>query len=102
MQSTIESFSDYERLVKIRNVVNEIDNPKKMTQYSADEALALYIDARMTKESYLLVRHGAKDRNSDIYPSYDRLLEARKECYPDGIVINETGKILLLNNFSFL
>lgn len=63
-------------------ILESIQKDTELTKYTADEALALYIDAKMTKHQYELVAHGAASRNSNIYPSYHRILDAKKQCYP--------------------
>ena len=49
-----------------KNVLN-ISNTDKATKYSADEALALIIDASLTKASYQLIRSGALEKEYNIY-----------------------------------
>lgn len=63
------------------------------TKYTPEEALAFYVDARLTKKSYLLMQQGAKIRNANIYPSYNILLEAKKKCFPDEnfIIVSDTA-----------
>lgn len=63
-------------------ILESIEKDAELTKYTPDEALALYIDAKMTKHQYELVAHGAASRNSNIYPSYHRILDAKKQCYP--------------------
>lgn len=60
--------------------------PQKM---SDDEALALFVDTKMTKNQYNVIKQNNKKHNADIYPNYNKLLEAKKRCYPPGIVIDE-------------
>lgn len=55
----------------------------KIVKYKPDEALALFIDTKMTKDQYETVSHGASIHNANIFPSYKRVLEAKKRCYPD-------------------
>lgn len=56
---------------------------------SPDQALALYIDTKMSKHQYNRVKQSSKEHNADIYPNYNKLLEAKKRCYPAGIIISE-------------
>lgn len=57
--------------------------------YSPEEALAFYLDGDLTKHTYKLMQAGAKSRNANIYPTYDALLSAKKQCYPNGISIED-------------
>ncbi|EFN70735.1 hypothetical protein EAG_07643, partial [Camponotus floridanus] len=59
------------------------------TSYSAEEALALIEDVKLSKYQYEVVRMQAKKRNVDIYPAYNKILEAKKECYPSQILTSE-------------
>lgn len=59
--------------------------------YSEDEALALIIDAKLTKSQYTLLRLQAKQRNANIYPAYNKIIEAKSRYYPrkNQILITE-------------
>lgn len=70
-----------ERATKIKKVINSAS--MKITKYTPEEALGFFIDARLTKKSYVLMQKGAKYRNANIYPNYNILLHAKKKCYPD-------------------
>lgn len=48
--------------------------------YSPDEALALFIDTRLTKSQYIKIRVQAKSRNANIYPSYQHIVAAKKNA----------------------
>jgi len=63
---------------------------KPIIPYTPDEALVLYIDGDYTKNSYILMRSGAKEQNANIYPSYDVLKSAKKKCYPNDSFITIT------------
>ncbi|KYQ46691.1 hypothetical protein ALC60_14306 [Trachymyrmex zeteki] len=49
------------------------------TPYSAEEALALIEDVKLSKYQYTIIRTQAKERNANIYPSYSKILEAKNE-----------------------
>ena len=61
--------------------------------YTADEALAYFINNRFTKQQYVNTRLGAKERRSDIYPPYNTLVKAKLACYPpsEAITVSETS-----------
>ena len=77
------------RATKIRKALNTL--PLKPIKYTPEEAVAFFIDARLTKKSYTLMQQGAKYRNANIYPNYNILLDAKKRCYPteENIVITD-------------
>lgn len=60
--------------------------------YTPDEALALLLDLGLTKAQWNKLRSGARTRNVNIYPSYKKLLLAKKRCYPveEAITVTET------------
>lgn len=66
---------------------NYIDS--KPIPYSNEEALAFLIDNDLTKTQYVNIRLGAKNRNCDIYPSYEKIMEAKQACYPLNMHISE-------------
>lgn len=47
------------------------------------------MDNNLTKNQYTNIRIGSKARNSNIYPSYDKVLIAKKQCYPNNVIITE-------------
>lgn len=76
------------RAVSIRKMYKN-RNKSVSSSYTADEALSLIIDAKLTKNSYLILKKGSKLRNADIYPSYDQIKMAKNKCYPNNIKVNE-------------
>ena len=54
---------------------------KSALKYSADDALALIMDAKLSKSQYTLLRVQAKQRNVDLYPTYNEVGEAKLNCY---------------------
>lgn len=67
-------------------------------KYTLEEALALYIDGRFTRHSYILMQGGGKKRNANIYPTYDVLVSAKSKCYPLGVEISNTSGEVPLQN----
>lgn len=57
--------------------------PRKM---SGEDALALLVDALLSRHQYNLIRQS----NSDRFPSYKILQTEKKKCYPSNIKVNET------------
>lgn len=55
--------------------------------YSPNEAVAFIMDNNLTKNQYTNIRIGFKARNSNIYPSYDKVLISK----------NNVTQIMLLN-----
>ncbi|EFN80696.1 hypothetical protein EAI_01483, partial [Harpegnathos saltator] len=63
-----------------------------VTTYTPVEALAFLMEAGLTKHSYQIIWTQAKSRGADIYPSYNKVREAKAECYPpkESVHITET------------
>ena len=58
----------------------------KMT---ADEALAFFVDKKLTKDQYIFTREITEAHNADIFPNYHILLQAKKKFYPNKVEITD-------------
>lgn len=85
-----------QRALKIKHTYNIRLSVVK--PYTADEALALIIEAKLTKFSYSMLRKGSKQRKADIYLSYNKIKESKIKCYPDNYKVNEYGASIPLQN----
>ncbi|KAL4126446.1 hypothetical protein QTP88_010668 [Uroleucon formosanum] len=85
-----------QRALKIKHTYN--NRLSVVKSYTADEALALIIDAKLTKFSYSMLNKGSKPRKADIYPSYNKIKESKIKCYPDNYEVNEYGASIPLQN----
>ena len=79
------------RPYKILKVLKEAGT--KPTCYTEDEALGLVIEGKLSKHQYSLIRSQAKERNANIYPSYNNIVKAKQRCYPpkENITITESS-----------
>lgn len=68
------------------------ESPNMIKPYTSEEALALITDLKLTKHQYKQLQRSAKERNANIYPAYNNILEVKKECYPisNFLTITET------------
>ena len=48
---------------------------KEPVAYTAEEAFEFIFENNLSKQQYLNMRHGAKFRNCNIYPSYEEILK---------------------------
>lgn len=64
-------------------------NTNLLKKMAPDQALALFVDTKMTKTQYNRIKENGKEFNADIYPNYNKLLEAKKRCYPADIFTDE-------------
>ncbi|EFN81220.1 hypothetical protein EAI_02629, partial [Harpegnathos saltator] len=69
--------------------------------YTPEEALGLMIDMKLSKTAYKLMLQGARQRNANIYPSYEKVLAANENCYPpkNCITVTETSAEVTLQAF---
>lgn len=64
---------------------------KEKTTFSADDALALYLDTELSKAQYLKLKASTDARNCEMFPSYVNLHAAKESCYPRIYKVTEKG-----------
>lgn len=64
------------------------NNKKSHSKLTSDEALSLIIEAKLSKSQYNLIRNQVKEKNCDVFPAYDEVLESKRRCYPAQINIH--------------
>lgn len=79
-----------EEATKIKEL---LQSKKTVPIYSADKALGILTSLKLSKWQYIALRACAKEEGIPLYPSYDAIVEAKKDCYPpkDTIEITERG-----------
>lgn len=83
------SFLD--NAVKMKRKLQETSD--KSEPMTPDEALALFMNTKLTRSQYNMIRSEINKRcKIQIFPSYKKLQEVKKICYPDNIQITEEGK----------
>ncbi|KAJ4437877.1 hypothetical protein ANN_13816, partial [Periplaneta americana] len=70
---------------------------KESTRLTNEEALSLIIDSNLSSHQYKTIRKMAVTHNHDLYPSYQSVLEDKKETYPQGIQVTENEYPLISN-----
>ena len=55
--------------------------------YSAEEALALMLDCRMSRADYQTIRQGALDKGCMLYPAYNYIVKAKNDYISDSGVV---------------
>ena len=75
------------RPTKIRKLISK--PVEEAEPFTADEALSLFVESDMTKRSYQMVRSAAKRKRANIYPPYNKIREAKNQCYPVDISVEE-------------
>jgi hypothetical protein len=54
-----------------------------------DEALAFLLHHNISKETYTDLKNMSAKFGANIWPSYSCILEAKKTCRPEGIILEE-------------
>ncbi|KAK9674988.1 hypothetical protein QE152_g40730 [Popillia japonica] len=58
-------------------------------QLSANQALALMVDAKLSTHQYNVIRHQIEGITTKLYPAYYKVKAAKQLCYPEEINITE-------------
>lgn len=76
---------------KIKQLSIREKSSVKQQTYLKEEALALFIDCRLTKQSYITLRKSALEAGHVLYPSYKEIQKAKTECGPsnESIFVDE-------------
>ncbi|XP_044572126.1 uncharacterized protein LOC123257374 [Drosophila ananassae] len=74
------------------------DQIQKPTPLTPNEALAYILENSLTKQQYVNTRILNINHHSDIYPSYNQVIEAKMQCRPKGIEVTETTAQVSLQN----
>lgn len=77
----------------LQNMEKEVQTP-----FSPTEALNIIIRMDLSKDSYVFLREANLEKNCHMYPSYEKVLEEKKKCYPTGILIEEFKAEIPLQN----
>ena len=71
---------------------------KDLVACTAEEALEFIFENNRNKQQYLNMRHGAKFRNCNIYPSYEEILQCKYKCRVQELSVSDTiAKVPLQN-----
>lgn len=90
-----ESIKSPNRAKKIMKSYTCIENAKPIP-YTIDEALAFLIENKLTKQQYVNIRINSKNRNCDIYPPYDDIIDGEKKCYKNSKINNNEDLLHML------
>ncbi|GBP69394.1 hypothetical protein EVAR_54813_1 [Eumeta japonica] len=59
--------------------------------FNTDEVLSLINETKLTKHQYLVVKNFINAKSPNALPSYPKVLEAKKRCYPSQEFITESS-----------
>lgn len=64
---------------------------KELSQVDAKEVLSIILEANLTKYKYILIKEFINNKtSSNILPSYESIVRAKKYCYPDDVSLSES------------
>lgn len=75
---------------RTKRILKSVPTPSDEKQFSNEEALALFLDLKLTKEQYIQLRVRAIEKGSNLYPAYHHITAAKKECLPPRDTIKIT------------
>ncbi|KAL7307630.1 hypothetical protein TKK_0000318 [Trichogramma kaykai] len=73
-------------------------NQTKVACMSPEEALALMIEGNLSVKVYRDLRKNASCKGHHLYPSYDKVFDAKQATYPENVFISETLCAVPLQN----
>ena len=71
---------------KAKRILEFDDKPLMMTE---QQALALKINCDLSDQQYQMIRNVSLQQNADIFPPLKKLLQEKKECYPESLEVSE-------------
>ena len=77
------------RANKYRKAYTSVTNSGQ-SEMSGDEALVDFVHLKLTKQQYKDLRQSLRSKNFRAYPSYEIVVEAKKQCYPYDIAVSDT------------
>lgn len=81
-----------------QNLRNDNNNNQSIPYTAIKEALAFFIDNDLTKKQYINNHISAKNRNCDMYPLYESIIEEKQKHYPTNMQISEHRCEISLQN----
>ncbi|KAH9632217.1 hypothetical protein HF086_008894 [Spodoptera exigua] len=73
----------------MKSVRKKILSDSVQVTVSADEALSMMVDADLSTHQYKIIRQRINKLVKNLLPSYDRIKEAKKKCYPSNKTVTE-------------
>ena len=102
VQMKLRTEGDHDRSSAVKqcffpeNVAAGVKSTALHVKYSKNEGLALLLDLQLSKLQWKQLRISAKNQGIDLYPSYEEVVEAKKECLPSFIEVSESKVRVLL------
>lgn len=62
-------------------------NDSHKCEVNPSEVLSLITEAKLTKHQYLVIKEFINSKQYPVLPSYHKVLEAKKQCYPEKLAL---------------
>lgn len=83
------------RVLRIKNSIRTPPNSQPI-KFSNEEALSLFLDMGLTRETYCIMRTKLREHKSDVFPAYRHLRVSKQEAVPkDCIITEESAEVKL-------
>lgn len=70
---------------------SDTSNTSLRLNINADEVLSLFVEAKLTKHQYILIKNFINNNTAcDILPSYQSVLAVKKKCYTENLSVSES------------
>lgn len=79
--------------------LNSIKQDLKKLSFSADEAVAFFVSFKFTRHQYVGLRSLVNKKGlKNLFPTYDKIIEAKKKCYPCNVSATNLSAEVPLQN----
>ena len=82
----------------IDRMIESIEVPVNQSKLTSEEGLAIFLDAKLTKHSYNLIRSALLKNNFDALPPYYTITVSKQQTIPDPINVTESSACVELQS----
>ncbi|PZC70923.1 hypothetical protein B5X24_HaOG214604 [Helicoverpa armigera] len=94
----VKSLCENNEQQTITNAAKCLEGELKPKKFSPEQALALFLDASLSKHQYEIIKKATKDLGCDIFPCYDIVSKAKKMCLAEDIECTESYAVVGLQS----
>lgn len=76
---------------RTKRILESMPTPTEENKFTPEEAFALFLDLKMTKNQYTELRKRTNEKNCGIFPSYRDIVSAKKDCLPSPTAVSVTS-----------
>lgn len=85
---------------RVKRILKSIPTPNEEKKFTPEEALALFLDLKLTAHQYMELRKRTNQKNCAIFPGYKEIISTKKDCLPpqESIYVTENSAEVKLQN----